>query len=442
MNPHFTSFIRPTQLLLRSTISLWLLAFASTGRAQVPAVTPVASPPPIQSELAKHRYTLSLVDGRLQGDGAEFLAKEAAKSQFMLVGEDHGLAQMPRFTAALFNLIRPAGYGHIVVEVGPLVAGYLTHMAAAPNAQTQFADFNRDYPYSVAFYGWREEAEMLEQVVKSLSAAIEPVWGIDQEFIGAGALHLERLDQLAPDDVARAAVRKFLDYARQDMPRMVKQKTPLGTFVLSARPGDYEQLRAAFATADPEALTIIRELERSSAIYAMFGDGRAWLSNFDRARLAKEHFRAYYDRALKHETALPRALFKYGAFHAKRGRSLLGVNDIGNMASELAEFNGLSSFHIMVIIGRGTQNTYEPSVGDLLAKQRPYDAIKDYASILDVRPLMEAADPAIWTLFDVRPLRQFLSRRYKDLDRGLIETLWGFDAVLVIPEGSASTLFE
>ena len=58
-----------------------------------------------------------------------------------------------------------------------------------------------------------------------------------------------------------------------------------------------------------------------------------------------------------------------------------------------------------------------------------------------MKPLLDAATPGEWTLLDVRPVRRFLNERYRDMDRGLIECLWGYDAVLVIPESNAATLF-
>lgn len=411
--------------------------------AQTPvAPPPPPPPPPLAQELAKHRYALALEEGKLAGPGAEFLAREAAAAQFVLLGEDHGLAEMPRFTAALFDLIRPTGYAHLVVETGPLVTAKLERMAAAPDAQARFAAFNRDYPYGAAFYFWREEAEMMERVVKAMGGVPDTIWGIDQEFICAGALHLERLLELAPDEAARALARAHLAFARQDMARMIGTKNPSDTFVCTARPETYAKLRAAFAAAGPEAEVLLAALARSSEIYGMNALGRGWESNFTRATLTKEYFRAYYDRIARRDGRPPRALFKYGVNHMKRGRSVLGVHDVGNLVSELAEFNGSRSFHLAVICVKGTVNRYHPFFGDVAAKQAPYDVVTQFAELGDVRPLVEAADPAAWTLIDLRPVRRFLFRRYKDIDRGLAENLWGYDAVLVIPEGRAATLFE
>lgn len=433
--------------LCRLSLVLALILAPSTAlRAQgTPAAapaTPPAPPPTLAEELAKNRLTLRQVDGQLEGPGAEWLAREAAESQFLLVAEDHGLAEMPEVTAALFDLARPAGYRHVVVEIGPLVAERFERMAAAPDALEHFATFSRDYPYGAAFFFWREEAAMLARIVQAMGGARDTVWGIDQEFIAAGAVHLERLVELAPDAAARALAERHLAFARQDMSRMMETKRADATFVASAPAELFAELRSVFAAAGPEAARIIDELARSAEIYRMNSDGRGWQSNFPRARLAKEHFRAYYDRALAAHGTPPRAVIKYGAMHLRRGRSPLGVHDIGNLASELAEFNGLRSFHLLVLCARGTVNAYHPFGDPPEDRRKPYAAAASFARMLDLQPLLAAADPAEWTLLDLRPVRRFLFRRYQDLDPGLKESIWGFDAVLVIPEGRAATLFE
>src|SRR5690606_10654118 len=45
--------------------------------------------------LRQNRHTLALVDGRLSGDGAELLLSEGRASQFFLLGEEHGVAEVP-----------------------------------------------------------------------------------------------------------------------------------------------------------------------------------------------------------------------------------------------------------------------------------------------------------------------------------------------------------
>lgn len=54
-------------------------------------------------------------------------------------------------------------------------------------------------------------------------------------------------------------------------------------------------------------------------------------------------------------------------------------------------------------------------------------------------PLMAAADPAAFTLIDLRPLRPLVfGARHKALDADLVRTIHGFDALLVLTGSTAS----
>jgi len=219
-------------------------------------------------------------------------------------------------------------------------------------------------------------------------------------------------------------------------------KGTAASFLNSAKPDDFKRLNAAFADAVPEARQILRELERSAAIYQTFLAGQGWQSNLDRSRLAKEHFSTCYRQAQQKGETLPRALFKYGAYHARRGRNPLGVHDIGNLVSELAEGAGLRSFHLLVVCGRGTCNAYHPDTDVPADKQKTYNAIEAMAPI-DVKPLVTAAGNDGWTLLDLRPLRPLLvEQKLKNLNRSFTETIWSYDAVLFIPAVHASSFFE
>ena len=403
-----------------------------------------AAPGALADELARHRYPLTLENGRLGGEGARVLSDEAKASEFVLVGEDHGLAEMPRFVDALFRLVAPHGYRHLAVEAGPLTERYLTRMASGADAQKAFADFNREHPFALPFYSWREEAEMLESAVRIVGPATrEPIWALDQEFILSSSVHLERLVELAPNARARAVATEYADKAKTEFARMVEAKNPGLVFLASAAADDFKRLGEAFhAAPGTEAARILDELEVSWEIYQKNFTGRGFDSNQQRADLMKRHLMQYYDRARAIEKAPPKAVFKFGAYHMKRGRSFINVYDVGNLVSELAAANGSRSFHVLAVAAKGTQNTYLPFVGVDADRQKAYDAVAAF-DFMDVKPLVGAALGGSWTLVDLRPVRPLLAaRKLGALDRGLEETIWGYDAVVVIPESHASTLFE
>jgi hypothetical protein len=52
---------------------------------------------------------MQMRDGHLRGAGADSLAAEARANQFILVGEDHGIREVPEFVGALFELAEACG---------------------------------------------------------------------------------------------------------------------------------------------------------------------------------------------------------------------------------------------------------------------------------------------------------------------------------------------
>src|SRR5271168_3686126 len=72
--------------------------------------------------LKKNRAAISVQDGRLAGSGAEILRGALADAQFVALGEDHGIRQIPEFAAALCAELAPHGFHHMGLEIGPYVA--------------------------------------------------------------------------------------------------------------------------------------------------------------------------------------------------------------------------------------------------------------------------------------------------------------------------------
>lgn len=394
-------------------------------------------------QLSGHKYTLALEDGVLTGSGADFLLSEAKAVQFFLIGEDHGIAEVPQFTAALFQRIYPMGYHHLAIETGPLTAQWLRSLAAEPNAQQACSAFHKENPFAVPFYHWQEEAALLVAVLKGAQPGVQPLWGLDQEFIMSSKLHFKELLALAPNDDARKVVNEFYENTQTEFHLMVESKDPGLFFLASAQKADFEQLENAFGAQAPlQAREILFELKTSWEIYAKNFSGAGYESNAQRAGLMKKHFMSYYNHALAQQDSPPRVLFKFGVYHIKKGRSYTNVYDIGNLAAELAEANNNHSFHLFVIGVAGTQNAYLPFVGNEADKNKKIDAVTTY-DFADIKPFLAAADQKLWTVFDLRPLRPLLhAQKLGSLAPNTKELIWGYDAVLVMSQVRAATLFN
>ncbi len=398
------------------------------------------------AELVKNRYPLALEDGKLKGAGADLLFKEAEASQFFLIAEDHGIKELPQLTAALFRQIKSYGYDHFATEAGPISARILERLAASPRSQQDFADFNHRNPFSLPFYFWKEETGLLETIVNSPGRKTKMIWGLDQEFVVSTKLHLKRLVELAPNRQARRVVEEYNQKAQTEFSRMVESKNPGIVFLASATEDDFKKLSAALnAKPGSEAAEILDELKESWEIYTKQFRGQVYEANNQRAQLIKRHFMRYYNEALREEKSPPKVLFKFGMNHMMRGRNFINVFDVGSLVPHLAFTNGTKSFHLLVMGAGGTQNTYLPFVGNEADKNKKYDVVKvlkDYASA-DVKPLLAvAAEDKSWAVMDFRPLRPLITnRKMGKIDKGLEELIWGYDAVLIIPEVHAATLF-
>lgn len=288
--------------------------------------------------------------------GSTDLVRRARAAQFVLIGEDHGFAEIPEFVIALKQTLGADVPPYLVAEIGPL------------------------------------------------SAALASVWGIDQEFILSTRMHFERLQVLAPP-AGRATVQTYLTRAVEADRALIAEHNPSVMPLPQLSDADFRSLRNSFdVSGAAEAAEILKELAESADIYrGQSQDG--YDSNRQRALLMKRHFMRYYREAEKRDGRAPRAMFRFGAFHAGRGLSPINQFEIGNLASELAASGGNESLHILVIVRSGHVNKWLPFPADTSSRSSTYDARTELAQIGAVPFLEHTLAGGAWTAFDMAPLR-------------------------------------
>jgi len=391
--------------------------------------------------LRENSHPLIFEKGRLSGEGADFIFREAEKAQFFLIGEEHGIAENPLFAAAVLQELNRFGYKYFAAEIGQLSIERLQAAARNKPIREVLSDFNRRYPFSLPFFNWREEGNLLETALKLPRGKLSPVWGLDQEFFFSSVYHFERLRKLASTPRTKQIVDEYYEKVRTEFTNSVESKNPSGAFLVSAKAADFDKLEAVFGAKDTEARRIISDLRKSAEIYQKNFRGEQYANNLERSQLLKRRFMEYYNAALKTEKT-PKVFFKFGAAHVWRGRNYVNVFDVGNLASEIAEANGLSSFHVLVLAASGTQNKFLPFVGNEADKQRKFNAENVYP-YFDVRPFTALTQSTTgWQIIDLRPLRPHLgTKKLGNLPNGLSDLITGFDAVLLLREGTPATLF-
>ncbi|MET1161777.1 MAG: hypothetical protein ABWY48_04485 [Pseudoxanthomonas sp.] len=411
----------------RDRILFFLLALIA-----LPAVA-AEEPAPEQllaQTLIANRHALSLENGALQGEGADLLLRRASDAQFVLLGEDHGFAEPPRLAVALNGMLGKNAFPHLVIETGPYAAQLLGEISFQ-----QVSGLVRRYPGVFPFFDWQEDAAMAARWSADKNT-VDPLWGIDQEFILGTQLYLQRLVDLAPDTQTRAVAEGYLAKARAADARMVAQHDPEQMYLPTMMRADFAALRKG---AVPAAVSLIDALDESAEIYRL-QNTQAYRSNRMRSELMKRQFMRHYRAAQARGEALPRAMFRMGAYHMYRGLTPTNQFDIGNLASELAAGNGGNSLHVLVIPAGGTQNRKRPFLADESLRSAAYDAEAELEP-LGAKPLLQAALPKDWVVIDLAPLRSMRKARMAagpEFER----LVFAYDLVVVIPEASAALDFQ
>ena len=364
-------------------------------------------------------------EGRLSGAGAELLLAAGRDAQFFLIGEEHGVAEIPLVAADLFRRLAPHGYRHLAIETGDGMATELNRRLLADTDGAAFLAFQRDYFPGAPFYRWREDAALLRTAVTAAGGRGDVLWGLDYDIV-ADRYALRRLRDIAPTPAARAAAEAVIARADSALAQALATGNPGLLMMFGGADDVYEPLRAAYAP-EPgsEADRIIHLMQRTREINAYWGSRQGYLSNHHRALLNKRQFMRYLQAATEREGGMPRVMMKFGVGHMMRGRTLTQVFDLGTLASEVAEVHGSRSFGVLMLGGAGSQHAViDPR--SFTTTQAPVDI----AGEAWAKPFFDAADPERWTVFDLRPFRGRIPR-LGPLPDEMMQMLYGFDAVVV-----------
>ena len=356
---------------------------------------------------------------QFSGTGWDKLTAAIQKSQFVLVGEDHGIAQIPPFVAAVAREFRPAVY---VVEIDPYIAQKLQQLVKQPGPATTYL---RQYPEALCFYDWTEEFELL----RTLRAQQVRLVGLDQVYLTTTAPFYAQLAELVKSQPARAyLLRRAAAYAAQN-----QAFEKLGN-------DDWAMDKQTQAAVDSLALVTRNE---SLAAQQM---ARAYATSYTiyktqahqlRVDLMKRNLlQALQPYQTPTGLAAPKMLFKFGSTHLARGLSNLrrgDYYDVGNLVQNLADVQEQKSLHLYVIGKQGEQA--ESDNPNLPAKR-----VRTYTSSENelLKPFLAVVTSPAWSVFDLRPARQAITAGRLQVPENLRRTVLGYDYLIVIPETTAS----
>lgn len=406
---------RTMQCILRAALIVAVATCSPTPA--LAAQEPASTKERLTDLLEANSYTLSLDEGQIDGEGAEWLSERAREARFTLFGESHLTRDIAQLATGLWRTIAPAGYRHAVIETSPLAARTIEDLLDAndPNAFGDYlADGNRQ---TIPFYSMREEVAFARAVVESSDAAGPALWGVDQIFVRGGTRVLEHLRELATTGQQRATVERLLAKARSK-PELVA----------TASKQALEALADAFAEGPAAATDLVHQLRQSHRIYRPFtqGKGSVYRANRRRERLMKNHFIERYRAAEKQSGRPAKVMLKTGAFHMFRGHTPTHVLGLGNFVTELATADGADSFAVLAVCTSGESRDYETGEAVPCRGLSPGEAFDRF--------IPEDG----YAVFDLEALRPH-AKLWAGLDAMMKQVIWSYDAMIAVPDAEPAT---
>lgn len=419
--------------MMRIVKSIFVLIIATLGAMSAQAQTDEAQRTLAErmTETAAANRQLLAFDGQsFSGPAWETLVAEGRSAQFFLLGEEHGIAENPKFAGALFAALTPHGYARFMIEVSPPMASALD--AAARDGVEGIRNMYATPGSEPAFFGMAEEAAMLAQV-RGTEDDPEPVfWGADYE-VGGDRLLIATLAAKPKPKTAEEALAALKAASDASWAQYEETRNPQFVFSFSGDPGLVRALRDAWPSRDAQTASILDTLEQTFAINQLWVEGRGFESNQQRSAFIRRNFITQWN-AEKAAGRTPRIFAKFGASHMVRGRNNSEVYDLGTLMPEVAALEGGHAFHLLVLPGAGASTAvFDPSTWSY----QPAPPKDGYFQGLEL--ILGAADSNAFTLIDLRPLRPLLARWREDTHPELMRVVHGFDALLVMSGSTPSS---
>lgn len=403
-----------------------LLAQSRPGNAQTREPLASSMQPELDSVftrlLVQGTYSLQVNNQRFSGPGWDRLQQDINASQFVLIGEDHGIAQVPLLTAAIAQAFKPKLY---VAEIDPYTAQTLTNLLKTPGLPIAH---QRRYFQGLSFYSWTEEYRLLE----ALQVQQTQLVGIEQINYGFAGQLFTAMAQGATQAATVAYLHQQAKSYQAQFEACMRQHT-----YLKPTQSAMDSLLMMTSHEPVQVQKMARDFVSSYQIYE--ASARRMGGHQKRINLMKrnlfETLRPYLATA---DEPLPTMLFKFGANHLARNLSIWSsVFDVGNLVVNLADAQSKKSLHLMVMGKHGTKAGYTDIDNPDKDVVVPYSATDSPF----LAPFF-AQTKTQWQVFDLRPLRRaIITDKLQIMNQELEATILGYDYLIVIPETTASRAF-
>jgi hypothetical protein len=412
---------------------MFLAATSISGGAR--AATPVDDHDDLHRIIASAKLGLDVHGRTFSGPGWELVQREVADAQLIAVGEDHLTREVPRFVSALCDTLGPESLAAMAIETGPEVASFMQKRLVSDHHGQDMADLTGRYPDSVAFFNIAEENDLLTHCSMTAGRPGFEIWGLDQEFIGAGGWLLDMIlaEPLSPS--ARAAILNLRSEERSDAELAKATGDPSKLFLISVSDSTLEAAQKLLVTGGAErSRQLLKSIMTTHEIYEENAEGSP-RANSDRAVLLKTALLSHLD-AWRGGAKGGKVLLKFGDWHLYRGYNPLGQRDLGNFVAEYADVKQTPSLHIAVLGSRGVHASYGGYARPL---ERSAFVMSDDPRYRWLEVATDVADPNSWTVFDLHRLRGPNAEALPEGWRRLID---GYDLLILAPEISPSSKID
>jgi hypothetical protein len=244
---------------------MWSRILASSLLAVALAAPAVRAQDSLVVWLKANAHTMSATaNGTLSGAGADLLTRAGRDAHFVLIGEEHGIAEIPLITGALYKALVPAGYRHLAVEIGDALAGEVNRLLATDPSGGTLLAFQKQHWPGIPFFSRREEADLLAAVVAASGGRRDVLWGLDYDIV-ADRYALRRLREIAPNARARWVADSVIALADTGLAQAMAQKNPGMLMMFGGPEGVHADLRTAYSpSAGSEADRIIALMETTA----------------------------------------------------------------------------------------------------------------------------------------------------------------------------------
>ena len=387
--------------------------------ALAPIAVSAAPPGDIRTDAT---YAFSWSGHDLTGPGADHLRAAARNAQFFLIGEEHNDRDTPLFVRALYEVLhREDGFSHLVVEQDPLGI----ELALAPSQRGSAAAIGGKLKAWPTLLGFASDQDLaLLATAGAIVGGPDAIWGVEQAQ--SPVRYLEELVVLAPTASVRTKVLQLLTRARHEEPTRADFAKFLAYDRHTLR--DLRQLAASWEPLkDSRAQTLLDGLIKSAEIYAYYVRAHAEHNpefTYLNGTVREAWLKAQFSRDYRAVGGAPRVLFKFGDNHIRRGVGSTGAWTLGTFAADLATFDGMEAYGVLVV-----------PIGSDVPDWRHLPA-----ELVPLLPLERPTQPVLVDLAALRPsARTCIAAASPQAREATRELLFGFDAIAVLPDSAPAT---